>query len=89
MQRPDPRLTLEFEVLCVNEVNNMLVIPVFRDAKDTVAGLLILLNKRENFVLEDSRKLEHYRGAVFPAIECIGKCGGWELTDLLATMKCY
>ena len=53
------------------QVKNILVTPIFRDSHDAVAGVLILVNKRENFVLEDSRKLEHYRSAIFPAVLCI------------------
>ena len=49
----------------------MLVIPIFRNANDVTSGVLILVNKREGFVLDDARKLEHYRSAIFPCVECI------------------
>lgn len=87
VQRPDHRLVLEYENLSVSEVNNMLVIPIFRNEEDAVVGVLALINKRESFVLEDSRKLEHYRSSIFPAVDCIGRCEGWELPDFLQTMK--
>ena len=53
------------------QVNNMLVIPIFRNANDVASGVLILVNKREGFVLDDARKLEHYRSAIFPCVDCI------------------
>jgi hypothetical protein len=49
----------------------MLVVPIFRNANDVTSGVLILVNKREGFVLDDARKLEHYRSAIFPCVECI------------------
>jgi hypothetical protein len=49
----------------------MLIVPIFRKDTDAIAGVLILVNKRESFVLDDARKLEHYRSAIFPCVECI------------------
>ena len=49
----------------------MLVVPIFRKDTDAIAGVLILVNKREGFVLDDARKLEHYRSAIFPCVECV------------------
>ena len=31
------------------------------------------LYQRESFVLDDSRKLEHYRSSIFPAVDCISR----------------
>jgi len=87
VQSPDHRLGHAYEALAVSEINNMLVIPIFRNEEDAVVGVLALINKRESFVLDDSRKLEHYRSSIFPAVDCISRCEGWELPDFLQTMK--
>ena len=58
--------------LCT-QVQNMLVVPIYRNTTDSVVGVFILINKRESFVLEDSRKLEHYRSSVFATVDCISR----------------
>lgn len=88
VQRPHPYLTHDWSSVAVNEVKNMLVLPILgasQSQSKAAVGMLVLVNK-EDLCMEDASKLEQFTAAIGPAVDCIRKCQGWDLSDFLLTM---
>lgn len=55
----DQRVSFEFEALCVNDLRNLMIVPIFRHAKCPGIGMLILINKLDGQV-EQRLRIHHY-----------------------------
>lgn len=83
----DQRVSAEYEALCATELRNLMIVPIFRDAKCPGIGLLILMNKPDGpFMPDDSRRLVNFTEVISAAVDNISRCGSWRLQAFLDAM---
>jgi len=84
----DQRVSLEFESLCgTRELKNLMIVPIFRDAKCPGIGMLVLMNKPDGvFQPDDSRRLINFTEVISHAVENITRCESWKLHSFLDAM---
>ena len=83
----DQRVSAEFESLCTSELRNLMMVPIFRNAKCNGIGLLILMNKPNGpFLPDDSRRLLNFTDVIAAAVDNIARCDSWRLQAFLDAM---